>query len=141
MLLGLLTEFKGLSVKDIGLGGKTAADGLAVFKASEMVGRTVESLVSGCFTVRDEDLLTTLNLLWETEALKIEPSAAAGFEGLPLLLATEAGNRYMVEHRLDRIPHQICHVVWTTGGQLVPEEEFTKNVKRGKALSTRRRSE
>ena len=103
--LGLMTGlYNGISVHDIGLTGKTQADGLAVGRASGLVCRAVNNLVSGCGTVNDERLPVYQKLLWETEGLFIEPSSAAAFRLLEE--ANSAGT----------------NIVWATGGSLVPEE-------------------
>ena len=57
------TENRSLSVEDIGLDNRTEADGLAVGRASELVARLTGSMISGVFTVRDEDLFEDLYLL------------------------------------------------------------------------------
>ena len=55
MLLGIATGLHdGICVQDIGLTGLTEADGLAVGRPSKFVGKTVEHLLSGEFTVEDD---------------------------------------------------------------------------------------
>lgn len=55
MLLGLASGLQNeICVQDIGLTGRTAADGLAVSRPSGFVGETVKAIVSGGFTVSDE---------------------------------------------------------------------------------------
>ena len=57
MTLGLLTGLHDqIAVSDIGLDGKTAADGLAVGRASRLVGSIMETMLDGCFTINDEQL-------------------------------------------------------------------------------------
>ena len=76
MLLGMATGLHdGISVREIGLTGKTEADGLAVGRPSAFAGRAVEKLVSGIVTVRDERLFEYLRALHRTEGIFIEPSA------------------------------------------------------------------
>lgn len=82
MLLGLASGLQNaICVQDIGLTGRTAADGLAVSRPSGFVGETVKEMVGGGFTVSDERLFTDLHALHETERLFVEPSACAGFAG------------------------------------------------------------
>ena len=70
MLLGLASGLQNaICVQDIGLTGRTAADGLAVSRPSGFVGETVKAIVSGGFTVSDEHLFTDLHALHETERL------------------------------------------------------------------------
>ena len=108
MLLALATG-KGSDVcaADYGLSGITAADGLAVTRASGLVYREMKNALDGCFTVRDEDLFEYLRMLDRACGIRIEPSACAGFAGL----------RY-----LGHLPG--THLVWATGGSMVPPEEM-----------------
>lgn len=101
-----------VSVYDIGLDNRTAADGLAVSQASMLVAGTVGPLVEAVVTVEDAALFTWLRDLWEQAGLRLEPSAAAAFAavGPRLTLSPEARGG--------------THVVWTTGGALLPEAEF-----------------
>ncbi|MBQ9337311.1 MAG: D-serine ammonia-lyase [Lentisphaeria bacterium] len=116
MTLGLISgKHDGISVYDIGLTNRTLADGLAVGRPSAFVGKIVRNLVSGCFTVRDETLVEYQRLTRETEKLKIEPSAAAGFAGPGMVLASD----HCREHGID--PKRVLHLLWTTGGRYLPE--------------------
>ena len=116
MTLGLISgKHDGISVYDLGLTNRTLADGLAVARPSAFVGRIVKTLVGGCFTVRDETLTEYRKLARETENLKIEASAAAGFAGPGMVLDSD----YCKDHSLD--PGNILHILWTTGGRYLPE--------------------
>ena len=116
MTLGLITgRHDGISVYDIGLTNRTLADGLAVGRPSAFVGRQVKTLVGGCFTVKDETLTAYQQLARETEKLKIEPSAAAGFAGPEMVLRSD----FCAIRNLD--PENIVHILWTTGGRYLPE--------------------
>lgn len=107
LTLGLMTGlYNGISVQDAGLSGKTLADGLAVGRCSGLVCRAVEPLLDGCATVSDARLPGYQRLLWQTERLFTEPSAAAGFRALQA--APEPNGN-------------AAHVVWATGGSFVPE--------------------
>jgi D-serine dehydratase len=110
-----------ISVQDIGLTGRTEADGLAVGRPSHFAGKAVGKLVSGIVTVRDERLFTYLRGLWRTEGIFIEPSACAAFQG-PVKLGQ------MTKLLSDFSETQLqnaAHIVWATGGSMVPEEERT----------------
>lgn len=100
------------SVYDFGLTNHTQADGLAVPRASLLAAQAMQPLLEGVFTVEDQTLFEHLALLHATQGMKIEPSAASGFSG-PLHLRNHA---------------LACaganHVVWTTGGLLVPDVQF-----------------
>lgn len=101
-----------VSVYDIGLDNRTAADGLAVSQASMLVAGTVGPLIDAVVTVADDTLFIALRDLWQQAGLRLEPSAAAAFVAVaPYLTASPEARRG-------------THVVWTTGGALLPEAEF-----------------
>ncbi len=113
--LGLMTGMhNNICVQDIGLTGRTDADGLAVGRCSGLVCRAVERLVNGCATVKDERLPVYQRALWHSEGLFIEPSSAAAFHALPM--GKDA-------------PESALHIVWATGGRFVPEEERKMELK------------
>jgi len=136
MLLGMATEFKDdLTVYDAGLAINTEADGLAVGQASQLVGEIMKPLLSGIFTVEDDQLFRDLYQLKESEGLKIEPSAAAGFSGPRQLCQTDEGQDYINQHDLaGKLDHAV-HLVWTTGGCFVPEDEYQAFYQRGQGLA------
>ncbi|MCF0144683.1 MAG: D-serine ammonia-lyase, partial [Firmicutes bacterium] len=83
MALGLITgELDKISVKDIGIDGRTEADGLAVGRPSGLVAKAMQTRTSGCFTVDDSKLYTYMAALQDATGIFIEHSACAGFEGL-----------------------------------------------------------
>ena len=100
------------SVYDYGLSNRTEADGLAVPRASLLAASFMQTVLAGVFTVEDASLFQHLALLHATQGLRIEPSAAAGFSG-PLWLRDNPLS----------CPGA-THLVWTTGGSLVPELEY-----------------
>ena len=66
MTLGMATgQHSGVSVQDIGLSGRTQADGLAVGRPSGFVGRLMEPLLDGCITLTDQSLLAYMGALWQ----------------------------------------------------------------------------
>ena len=121
-----------LSVRDVGLDNLTEADGLAVGQASEFAAPMMRPLVSGVFTVRDVDLFEDLYLLEQSEGLRIEPSAAAGFRGPRWLLQSEAGREYLINHDLTDVLDNTTHILWTTGGAFVPADEYNRFHLRGR---------
>ena len=123
-----------ISVYDIGLDNQTEADGLAVASASMTVAASMQHLVSGIFTVADDDLYRWLYLLFQTESLKVEPSAVAGFAGPDYLLATKEGQNYCQQNNLTKHIAQSTHILWTTGGAFVPAEEYQDFYQKGAAL-------
>ena len=101
MLLGMLTgRHDDVSVYEIGLKVRTEADGLAVARPSRFVGLLMHGLLSGCYTVTDEQLFELLAELADTEGMEVEPSAAAGLAGPAFLLASAAGKGYLQRHHL-----------------------------------------
>ncbi|MGE7674882.1 D-serine ammonia-lyase [Lysinibacillus sp. NPDC094403] len=121
MTIGLMTGLHdAISVEDIGLNNKTEADGLAVGRASKFVGKVMETYVSGCYTVKDEELFKSLALVMGVEGLFLEPSAHAGMFG-PIQLMKN-GQSYLEKHNLVDKMEQATHLVWATGGSMVPVE-------------------
>lgn len=133
--LGMVTGKHGdISIYDIGLDLKTDADGLAVSRASRFAGKIMEPLLSGIFTVPDDDLYRHLLALHETEGIDIEPSAAAGFAGPAMLLDTAEGRRYIDDYGLADAMDAAIHIPWATGGLFVPEDRHDAFRRKARAL-------
>lgn len=133
MLLGLMTGLhEKISVQDVGLDNITDADGLAVGRPSGFVGRIMELLISGTYTVSDEHLYKLLKELVDTEGIFLEPSALAGMAG-PMKLCKE-GNDYLLKHDLFGKMRRGIHLIWATGGGMVPEEMMTQYYYKGLKL-------
>lgn len=131
MLLGLMTGLHNkISVQDIGLTGHTAADGLAVGRPSALVGRVVGNMLDGLFTVDDDRLYALLAMLASSEEIRIEPSAAAGFPGFELV---QSLREYAARFDAGALENA-THIVWATGGSMVPKEEMENYIKKGKSL-------
>ena len=133
MLLGLATgRHDEVSVQDFGIDNRTAADGLAVGRASGFVGRRMQHLIDGCLTVDDDQLFRGLSMLHDSEAIEVEPSAAAGFPGPARVLADAAYRQGLglTDERMARA----THIVWATGGSMVPADEMAGYIDRGTAL-------
>lgn len=123
MLLGMATGLNNeISVQDIGLTGQTHADGLAVGRPSGFVGSVMKHMLSGEFTVRDARLYDYMRTLLDTEEIFLEPSACAGFQGPVFLNKKKETCRYLERNGLTEKMEQAVHIVWATGGSLVPEE-------------------
>lgn len=123
MLLGMATGLHSqISVEEVGLTGKTQADGLAVGRPSGFVGKLMDSLLSGEVTIQDKKLYRYMNDLLETEQIFLEPSACAAFQAPVALYETLQWNQYLEEHHLKDCMENAVHIVWATGGSLVPEE-------------------
>lgn len=122
-LIGLMSGLHDrVSVQDFGLDNQTAADGLAVPRASAFAGKAAGGLISGCMTIDDERLFQYLKGLADTEGHWIEPSATAGLIGPQFLTSTETGRRYLSEHHLGGKLTGATHLFWATGGGMVPKK-------------------
>ncbi|MDR2478996.1 MAG: D-serine ammonia-lyase [Treponema sp.] len=136
MLLGLVTGCHDkVSVGDFGIDNKTCADGLAVGRPSSFVGKVMDAMLSGAYTVSDEQLYYLLYNLAELEDIWIEPSAAAGFMGPVSLHTSTAGKAYLKNYQsMDKA----THIVWATGGSMVPAKEIHKYYDQGKEIAAGR---
>lgn len=124
-----------VSVYDVGLTNKTEADGMAVARMSAFVASVMRPMLSGIFTVEDDDLFRWLWKAQMTEQIRLEPSAAAGFGGPDFLINTPQGRAYAEQRGIGNSLEKATHVVWTTGGAFVPQEQFWTFMKRGQSLS------
>ncbi|MCC2538086.1 D-serine ammonia-lyase [Bacillus paranthracis] len=132
MLLGLMTGLHDkIAVQDIGIDNVTDADGLAVGRPSGFVGKTIEPFLSGNYTVSDEELYRLLKELADTENIYLEPSALAGMIG-PVKVCKE--DAYLQEQQLMKEMKKGTHIVWGTGGSMVPEDVMDGYYKTGEAL-------
>ncbi|OLQ78890.1 D-serine ammonia-lyase [Photobacterium proteolyticum] len=124
MLLGVYTGLHdGISVQELGIDNITAADGLAVGRASGFVGRAMERLLDGFYTITDENMYKHLGELSELEDVQLEPSALSGMVG-PVHVSK--GKEY--QDRMDLTEEKLenaTHLVWATGGGMVPAAEMT----------------
>ncbi|MGR5233832.1 D-serine ammonia-lyase [Vibrio rotiferianus] len=123
MLLGVHTGLHDdIAVQDLGIDNITAADGLAVGRASGFVGRAMERLLDGYYTMTDERMYHHLGELCDLEGIRLEPSALAGMVG-----AVHVSNDQEYQARMafteDRLKNA-THLVWATGGGMVPEAEM-----------------
>lgn len=126
MILGMATgKHSDISVADIGIDGKTDADGLAVGRASGFVGRLMEPFMSGCYTMTDERMYRYLTMLADAEQIYLEPSALAGMYG-PVLVASDAAFARYGQYE------DCTHIVWATGGSMVPAEIMEQYYAKGK---------
>lgn len=128
------------AVYDIGLDNQTEADGLAVPRASVHAVSTMRTALGGVFTVDDERLFQHVHTAAVAESLRIEPSAAAAFDGPRWLTSSDEGAAYLERHGLDQCMANSTHIVWTTGGLFVPESEYQAFFERG-AISKQRMQE
>ncbi len=123
MMLGVHTGLHdAISVQDIGIDNITAADGLAVGRASGFVGRAMERLLDGYLTISDERMYRLLGQLNEAENIQLEPSALAGMIG-PIVVTKSVEYRARMQFD-DTVMRNATHLVWATGGGMVPAEEM-----------------
>ena len=122
MLLGMATGLNdGIAVQDIGLSGLTAADGLACPRPSALTGRLMKPILSGVFTVKDAFLFDGMRALENADGIFIEPSSCAALAGPLRLTGTPEGQAYLADTGLGGKLSQATHILWATGGALVPE--------------------
>ncbi|MEZ9081549.1 D-serine ammonia-lyase [Vibrio harveyi] len=124
MLLGVHTGLHDdIAVQDLGIDNITAADGLAVGRASGFVGRAMERLLDGYYTMTDERMYHHLGELSEQEDIRLEPSALAGMMGA-VHVSQEQAYQARMQFSEDKMKNAI-HLVWATGGGMVPEAEMS----------------
>ena len=134
MLLGVYTGLHdAVSVQDFGIDNVTAADGLAVGRASGFVGRAMQRLLDGYYTVSDEELYRLLALMERSEGLRLEPSALAGVPGMARVLGEQQGYRARAGLNAQRLA-RATHLVWATGGGMVPPGEMEAYLAKGRQL-------
>lgn len=138
MVIGLMTNMHDkVCVQDFGIDNITDADGLAVGRPSGFVGKTLERLISGSYTVKDEKLYVLLSTLIDSENIYLEPSALAGIPGSIQLFKDEAGQKYIENNNLKDKMKNSSHIAWATGGSMVPKNVMEDYYNKGKELSVK----
>ena len=133
MMLGVYTDLHDkTSVQDFGIDNVTAADGLAVGRPSGFVGRAMQYLLDGYYTIEDDEMYRLLAKLADEESIFIEPSAATGVAGIYRVLKNEDYRKRM--NLTDEKMKNAVHLAWITGGSMVPEQEMAAYVQKGKQL-------
>jgi D-serine dehydratase len=136
MLIGMMTEMHDkVSVQDFGIDNITDADGLAVGRASGFVGKTLENLMSGCYSVKDENLYVMLSALADSENIYLEPSALAGMPGSIKVFKETNGQEYITKNNLKDKMAKAAHIAWATGGSMVPKDVMEAYYNKGRELS------
>ncbi|MFC6464026.1 D-serine ammonia-lyase [Marinilactibacillus sp. GCM10026970] len=136
MLVGLDSKlYDEISVEEIGLGGLTVADGLAVPRTSGLVAKLMHNYFSAGYSLKDEVFRQLLFNLHDKETIFLEPAAVAGLAGPQRLLGSEAGKHYIRSHHLTNKLSQATHIAWATGGSMVPEENKKTFLEEGQAIS------
>ena len=134
MLLGVYTGLHDeVSVQDFGIDNVTAADGLAVGRASGFVGKAMQRMLDGFYTVSDEEMYSLLALMERSEGLRLEPSALAGVPGFARVQAEQQG--YLTRAGLSpQAMSNTTHLIWATGGNMVPADEMDAYLAKGREL-------
>ncbi len=133
MFLGLYTGLHDrVSVQDFGVDNLTCADGLAVGRASALVGRIMGPLMDGVYTVSDKTLYRCLALVRDSQGIELEPSALAGLPGIFRL--AEARRAGILPDPLSRKLDKALHLVWATGGNMVPRARRDHYYRTGKKI-------
>lgn len=134
MMLGVMTgEHDNVCVQDFGIDNVTAADGLACGRPSAFVGRHMQYLIDGYYTVEDLQMYKLVALMADSEDLRIEPSSATAFAG-PAHLIGDSAREYRERTGLtdERLANAI-HLGWVTGGNMVPKDEMDSYIAKGQA--------
>ncbi|MBD9533259.1 MULTISPECIES: D-serine ammonia-lyase [Comamonas] len=127
----------GISIYDAGQHNRTIADGLAVPRASELVYPLMRERLAGVAVTSDECMHADVWRMQSLAGFKVEPSAAAAVSGPRALLQSEAGQRYIAEQGLQARMLRANHIVWTTGGALMPGDEYEALLLEGERASDR----
>jgi D-serine dehydratase len=129
-LLGVHTGLhEAVSVQDFGMDKKTVADGLAVGRTSGFVGRAMQRMIAGFYTIDDDELYALLALMVDHEQVRLEPSAVAGIPGIARLQQHPWPFQL---HDSFAARANATHIAWATGGSMVPEEVVAEDYKRGR---------
>ena len=135
MMLGMATGLNNeICVQDLGVDNLTIADGLAVGRASSFVGKVMSPFMSGCYSISDNRMSALLARLADAEGIYLEPSALAGMYG-PVLASGDGACRDYADRISGGEPGRITHLVWATGGSMVPAGEMEKYYAAGKKLT------
>ena len=121
--LGMMTRLNDqISVYDAGIDGVTKADGLAVGRPSRIAGKMMDTLLYGIQTFDDQKMMKNVAELHDSENVDVEPSAASGFTILDDVQA-QLEQDYPMENA--------SHIVWATGGSMVPKNDMDQYVAEG----------
>ncbi|BEP29288.1 D-serine ammonia-lyase [Helicovermis profundi] len=124
MMLSVMTGLnENISVNDIGLTNITLADGLAVGRASGLVSKTLSHSIAGFYTTSDDRLKFLLKEMYKEENIFLEPSALIGLEGPNYIFNSIEGKTLINKFDLTDKMNNSIHIVWATGGSMVPKSE------------------
>ncbi|VFS67304.1 D-serine dehydratase [Kluyvera cryocrescens] len=84
----------------------------------------MERLLDGLYTLDDQTMYDMLGWLAQEEDIRLEPSALAGMAG-PQHVCASAEYQQMHGFSAEQL-HNATHLVWATGGGMVPEAEMAQ---------------
>lgn len=125
LLLELMTGPDPVSAAELNLDPKIMAASFAGEMPDSRALELAKTQVYGVATVSDHALLQYLNLLAMSENILCEPAALAGFAGYHQLLS-QSPSHFDLEHA--------THIIWATGGSLVPKTDMAQWIQRGDQL-------
>ncbi len=84
----------------------------------------MRTLLFGSVTFQDDEIYRNVAQLMDSQQITVEPSAAAGFTAIaPVINNVPAFNS-----------ENATHIVWATGGNMMPGSERRANYNRGESL-------
>jgi D-serine dehydratase len=95
----------------------------------------MREMLAGIYTAADDDLFKLLRMAWTTQRQKLEPSAAAALLGPDFLLRSKEGRRFQAAHGIEEKMSRATHILWTTGGSFVPEDQFQNFLRQAEAVA------
>ena len=92
----------------------------------------MERLLDGFYTLSDQTMYDMLGWLAQEEGIRLEPSALAGMAG-PQRVCASVSYQQMHGFSAEQL-RNATHLVWATGGGMVPEEEMEQYLAKGRSL-------
>ena len=120
-----------IAVQDLGIDNLTAADGLAVGRASGSVGRAMERLLDGFYTLTTRRCMTCWAGWRQRKISVLNPPR---WPGWPDRSVCASKAYHQLQGLSEQQLQQATHLVWATGGGMVPEEEMAQYLAKGANL-------
>ena len=86
--------------------------------------------IDGLYTLDDQTMYDMLGWLAQEEGIRLEPSALAGMAG-PQHVCASTDYQQMQGLSADQL-NNATHLVWATGGGMVPETEMAQYLAKGR---------
>ncbi|QBO37092.1 D-serine ammonia-lyase [Periweissella cryptocerci] len=129
VLVGMETQLNNdITVYDVGIDGQTRADGLAVGRPSKIAGVYMRGLLAGIATSTEDRMFKYLAELADAENIWLEPSSTIGMKAL-----TDVMQHPIYGPRAQNA----THIVWATGGSMVPTDIMHSYYEYGRELLAR----